>query len=193
MKLDTRVRFPADKAQLERKLTDLFNATADQVNRLSEGQIVANYAAATSVPTTGTHQQGDMVRNSEPAEVGAAPNTYIVFGWICTVGGTPGTWEEMRVPTDLWGGGGNSVTVTCDFGASFTDKAQTVVTGQTWVTANSEIVAHVKTPSGVDPDEVRLLDMRPVISDLVAGTGFTVTLYSEPEAKGTYSVMCVGV
>lgn len=89
--------------------------------------------------------------------------------------------------------GGNSVAVTCDFGASFTDKAQTVVTGQTWVTASSEITAQVLTPSGTDPDEIRLLDLRPVISDLVAGTGFTVTLYSEPEAKGSYTVMCIGV
>lgn len=90
-------------------------------------------------------------------------------------------------------GGGNSVTTTLAFGASFTDKAQTVVTGQTWVTTNSEIVAQVLTPSGTDPDEMRLLDLKPVISDLVAGTGFTVTLYSEPEAKGNYSVMCIGV
>lgn len=86
-----------------------------------------------------------------------------------------------------------SVTVSCDFGASFTDKAQTVVTGQTWVTVNSEITATVLTPSGTDPDEMYLLGLRPVVSDLVAGTGFTVTLYSETEAKGTYSVMCVGV
>lgn len=90
-------------------------------------------------------------------------------------------------------GGGNSVTATVDFGASFTDKAQVVVTGQTWVTANSEIVAQVKTASGVDPDEMRLLDFKAIISDLVAGDGFTVTLITEPEAKGTYDVMCVGV
>lgn len=91
------------------------------------------------------------------------------------------------------GGGGNSVTATLAFGGSFTDKAQTAVTGQTWVTANSEIIPQVLTPSGVDPDEMRLLDFKAVISDLIAGTGFTVTLYSEPEAKGNYSVMCVGV
>lgn len=89
--------------------------------------------------------------------------------------------------------GGNSVTATLAFGASFTDKAQTVVTGQTWVTAASEIVAQVLTPAGTDPDEMRLLDFVVVISDLVAGTGFTATLYSEPEAKGDYSVMCIGV
>ncbi|TXH14230.1 MAG: hypothetical protein E6R03_09750 [Hyphomicrobiaceae bacterium] len=91
------------------------------------------------------------------------------------------------------GGGGNSVAVTLDFGASFTDKAQTVVSGQSWVGSGSEIVAMVLTPSGVDPDEVRLLDFKPIISDLVAGTGFTVTLYSDAEAKGTYTVMCIGV
>lgn len=91
------------------------------------------------------------------------------------------------------GGGGNSVSVECVFGPAFTDKAQTVVTGQAWVTANSEIVAQVLTPSGTDPDEMYLLDLKPVISDKVAGVGFTVTLYSQPEAKGSYFAMCIGV
>ena len=89
--------------------------------------------------------------------------------------------------------GANAVAVTLDFGVSFTDKAQTVVTGQTWVTASSIITPTVMCPTGVDADEIRLLDMRAVISDLVAGVGFTVTLYSEPEARGTYVVSCVGV
>ena len=85
------------------------------------------------------------------------------------------------------------VSVTLDFGASFTDKAQTVVTGQTWVSLSSVITPTVMCPLGIDTDEIRLLDMRPVIGDLVAGVGFTVTLYSEPEARGTYTVSCVGV
>lgn len=85
------------------------------------------------------------------------------------------------------------VTVSVDFGGSFNDSAQTVVTGQSWVTASSEIVAMVLTPSGTDPDEMRLLDFKPCISDLVNGTGFTVTLFSEIEATGIYTVMCIGV
>lgn len=89
--------------------------------------------------------------------------------------------------------GAYTVAVTLNFGVNFTDKAQTVVTGQTWVTASSVITPTVMCPIGVDTDEIRLLDMRPVISDLVAGVGFTVTLYSEPEARGTYTVSCVGV
>jgi hypothetical protein len=91
------------------------------------------------------------------------------------------------------GGAGNGVIVACNFGASYTDKAQTVVTGQAWVTGTSKIVAQVSTPTGVDPDEIRLLDLVPVISNIVVGTGFTVTLFSEPEALGSYDVMCVGV
>ena len=85
-----------------------------------------------------------------------------------------------------------STRVTADFGAGWSDKAQTVVTGQTWVTANSELAAQVLTPSGTDPDEMYLLGMRVEISDIVAGTGFTVTVYSEAEASGTYSVMVTG-
>jgi hypothetical protein len=31
------------------------------------------------------------------------------------------------------------------------------------------------------------------VSDLVPGVGFTLTLYSEPEARGSYDVMCVAI
>ena len=89
--------------------------------------------------------------------------------------------------------GSNSANVSVDFGASFTDKAQTIVTGKTWVTSTSCIIPQILTPSGTDPDEMYLLNMRAEISDLVVGTGFTVTVYSEPEARGTYNVMCLGV
>jgi len=89
--------------------------------------------------------------------------------------------------------GGNAVSVAVDFGSSFTDKASTVVVGQSWVTSSSVIVATVPSPPGVDPDELYLLNIRPVISDLIDGVGFTVTLYSEAEAKGIYNVNCMGV
>lgn len=42
-------------------------------------------AMGTAAPTSGTWVRGDYVRNSNPA-VGSPK------GWICTVGGTPGTW-----------------------------------------------------------------------------------------------------
>ena len=104
-----------------------------------------------------------------------------------------GTLDLINPSSTGGGGGGNSVTTTVDFGSTFTDKATVTVTGQTWVTTGSEIVAQVLTPTGVDTDEIRLLDLKPVISKLVAGTGFDITVYSEPEATGTYNVMCIGV
>jgi hypothetical protein len=84
----------------------------------------------------------------------------------------------------------SSVNVVVDFGVNFTDKAQTVVTGQTWVTATSKITAQVLS---TNVDESYLIDMKVVISDIVAGVGFTVTLWSQPQARGSYTVMCLGV
>ena len=112
--------------------------------------------------------------------------------------GTPDGTKFLRddgvfVTPSVGGGSGNSTTQTVDFGSTFNDKAQIVVTGQSWVTTTSEIVAHVKTPTTIDPDEMRLLEFTTVISDLVNGVGFTLTVYSEPEATGTYDVMCIGV
>ncbi|MDO9313399.1 MAG: hypothetical protein Q7T97_02500 [Burkholderiaceae bacterium] len=111
MRLDPFPRFPADSSQLIRKLTDLFRDTAKQVNDLTEGKVSAVTNAATSVPTTGTWKQGDFVKHSAPTVAGIAPNTYIVHGWECTVGGTPGTWVAMNVPTAVFGGGGGGGSV----------------------------------------------------------------------------------
>ncbi len=86
----------------------------------------------------------------------------------------------------------NSLTVEVDFGETFTDKVVVVVTGQTWVTATSEILAHLMTPAGVDPDELRLLDLKPIISARVVGVGFTLTVFSENEARGTYDFSVIG-
>ena len=134
-------------------------------------------------------------------------DTYLVYDTASTelqmyvnnvkVLGSTSTTLTAYVGTSGFGGGGggsaNSVTTSVNFGASFSDKAQTVVTGQTWVTATTEIVAIVKCASGTDPDELYLIKPEVVISDLVSGTGFTVTVYTEAEAKGTYDVMCIGV
>lgn len=61
--------------------------------------MAANYGALPAVPTTNTWQLGDFVRNSAPAELGAVASKYIVFGWICTAAGTPGTWLQCRFLT----------------------------------------------------------------------------------------------
>lgn len=80
-------------------LTRLLRDIATQLNQLSEGRLFARYRAVTAAPTTGAWAQGDMVWNSTPAEAGGAGSKYVTLGWICTAGGTPGTWREMRVLT----------------------------------------------------------------------------------------------
>lgn len=121
----------------------------------------------------------------------------LLFNGVAKITGLPTPTVASDAATkgyvDGLSGGGNAVAVSLAFGASFTDKAQTVVTGQAWVAADSKITAQVLAPSGIDPDEMYLLNLRPVISDLVAGVGFTVTLYTEAEARGTYTVNCIGV
>lgn len=115
MKLNNSPRINADASVL-RELRE----HALQVNLMAEGRLAGTYNAQTAAPTTGTHAKGDQVRNSNPTELGSAPNTYVVLGWICTVGGTPGTWEAMNVPTAVFGGGGGGTwtEVEIDFGST---------------------------------------------------------------------------
>lgn len=84
---------------MERKLTDLFRATNVQVNQLTEGTVSAVHSAATAAPTGGSYAAGDFVRNSAPSELGTVGSKYVITGWLCTVGGTPGTFVQCRALT----------------------------------------------------------------------------------------------
>ncbi len=94
MKLNTTPRLQADPV-LQREIRE----HANQANAIAEGRLVAFYNAQTAVPTTGTHAQGDFIRNSTPTELGVPTAKYVIFGWLCTAGGTPGTFVQMRFLT----------------------------------------------------------------------------------------------
>lgn len=81
------------------QLTTIYRGIVQQLNLLTEGNIVAVTNAATAAPTTGTHQQGDKILHSAPVEAGAGGSKYVTIGFICTAAGTPGTWLPMRVLT----------------------------------------------------------------------------------------------
>lgn len=80
-------------------LSRLFRAIASKVNGLADGRLVVIDNARTAAPTTGTWAQGDFVRNSAPSELGSAASKYVIYGFLCTVGGTPGTWVQCRFLT----------------------------------------------------------------------------------------------
>lgn len=84
---------------LVRQIDSLYRQTATQLNQLSEGSVYAATNAATAAPTTGTHQHGDFIRNSAPTQLGTAGSQYVILGWICTLQGTPGTWQQCRALT----------------------------------------------------------------------------------------------
>ena len=85
--------------ELNFRLAALFRNIAGKVNGIADGTLSVIDNAQAAVPTTGTYAQGDFVRNSTPTELGAASSKYVIFGWICTVGGTPGTFVQMRFLT----------------------------------------------------------------------------------------------
>ena len=98
-RLDPVPRLPSDKGQQDRKLTELFREYARHINDLTEGKISAITNKSAAAPTTGTYSQGDFVRKAAPVEAGSASSKYVIVGWVCTVGGTPGTWVECRYLT----------------------------------------------------------------------------------------------
>lgn len=105
MKIPQNLGLPAAKEgldyqqQVAAKLTREWSNLALQVNAASEGLIQGATNAHTAPPTTGDHKQGDFQRNSTPTELGSVGSKYVVFGWICTASGTPGTWKECRCLT----------------------------------------------------------------------------------------------
>lgn len=94
MKLNLATKLP--EKYIRGLLAAIFRDIETQVNRFTEGRIEAVHNAYTAAPTTGNHTVGDFLRNSAPAEAGAASSKYVITGWVCTASGTPGTWLECR-------------------------------------------------------------------------------------------------
>lgn len=101
MRIDIDPRLPsADQLPpLRTRLFEVFKSIAVQLNSISEGRMSAFHNAYTAAPTTGTWAAGDYIKKSNPTEAGIATAKYIIIGWTCTVGGTPGTWLENRTLT----------------------------------------------------------------------------------------------
>ena len=104
MKLIETPQLPnAPESAYDRRLGQvLYRLLADvarKVNAMAAGQVLGLDGGATSVPTAGTWAQGDTVRNPNPTVQGTAGAQYVITGWLCVAGGTPGTWVQTRVLT----------------------------------------------------------------------------------------------
>lgn len=58
-----------------------------------------NISYGSSPPSSGKWNQGDKIYNTEPIEQGSQGRKYVISGWICTHGGSPGTWTPMQALT----------------------------------------------------------------------------------------------
>lgn len=63
---------------------------------------------AITKPTAGTYSRGDVIHNDATTVQGTAGSEYVVTGWVCTVPGNPGVWEEVKAYRNA--GGGTEVT-----------------------------------------------------------------------------------
>lgn len=101
---DIRLPIPPDDDYQRRLNRDLTYALRDfntRIDLLAAGSIAGRKNTATSIPTTGTYQRGDMVWNSTPSEVLNGTSDYCILGWICVTAGPAGTFafEEVRTLT----------------------------------------------------------------------------------------------
>lgn len=104
MRLEENPQFPMNPdsgyaQNLNYTLTRIHRSIAAKVNGIADGRLSVIDNAGTAAPTTGAWAQGDFVRNSAPTEAGSASSKYVIFGFLCVSGGTPGTWVQCRFLT----------------------------------------------------------------------------------------------
>lgn len=85
--------------ELNFALQQILRTIAQKVNLIADGRLAGSDLVASAVPTTGKFAKGDFIKNSDPVEAGAPGSKYILAGWICEVGGSPGTLRECRYLT----------------------------------------------------------------------------------------------
>ena len=106
-----------------------------------------------------------------------------------------------QLDSSLGGGGGgsvNKVRVTLTFFNPLSPgnedtSAYATVTGQTWVTINSILLATVTTsPDHPEPDEATISDVVVSVGNIIPGVGFDVAAYSSVGTEGDYYVDVIG-
>lgn len=85
-------------------VSEIIRAICGQVNSLSEGRIAARYAAFSIAPTGSAtpYDESDIVWDMnvtvKSSVVPGLPIDYVRLGWVNNVAGSPGTFQEIRVP-----------------------------------------------------------------------------------------------
>lgn len=129
----------------------------------------------------------------EAASIGRAQSLVFAGAGVACV-------NVAGVVTCTISGGGVGTANVVDVTVVFTSNggyASTVVTGQAWVLTTSTIVCsprHNAAVSGVNntPEVYALAQFHPVVSTLVAATGFTLNVFSPSGVSGSFVFSCTG-
>jgi len=106
-----------------------------------------------------------------------------------------GQVEQLQAGDTLDGASGANIgQSTVDFGATPSDMATVVVTGQAWVGFSSIIVAMVADSSSdhLSAEEQLIEQLHVTTSDLVLATGFTIRVHAPNKTTGQYKVNWMG-
>lgn len=79
-------------AVISGQITMTKNATATQTADIYDGLFLPVTVRRTAAPTVGRWPTGSFVANMHPA---LDANNMVLTGWICTMGGSPGTWRAV--------------------------------------------------------------------------------------------------
>lgn len=100
MKLNDNFQVPINAPQeISRFLYDVLRPMSKKVNGMAGGRFSDTDGVSSASPTAGMYAVGDFIRNSSPSELGSGGSKYVIFGWLCLTGGSPGTWVECRFLT----------------------------------------------------------------------------------------------
>lgn len=88
-----------DSPTFDIQLLSVLRDLGTRIDTLSNGNLYGVRGKDVAAPTAGEWAKGDVIRNSAPAEAGSAGSKYVIYGWICSVAGTPGTWLQLRTLT----------------------------------------------------------------------------------------------
>ena len=103
--------------------------------------------------------------------------------------------DTTRTTCTIPGGGANTLEYSAAFGTTATAGLYTfTVTGQTWVTTSSIIVCQPlgTTADGLTAEAIALAELRPIVSNRIAGTGFDLLIYNPHGLAGTVRINCLG-